>query len=177
MQIGQFASAKNYSKVAPGVYDGVVVKCEVVMDQANPEAPFVDKYGKKRLRVEVELEHVKGDDGGPVTLTRQLPISYGKNNLTGTHAALAVLIEAVMDIPAGNPAQGHVTTEQLTGKRVQIIAKNVTKDDKTYSNIVDFLAPKKAPAVLPQFVHQPRPAEVGTTDDPADGDDSWPDAP
>jgi hypothetical protein len=177
MQIGQFASAKNYSKVAPGVYDGVVVKCEVVMDPDKPEAPLVDKYGKKRLLVEIVLDNVRDDAGGPITLARRLPISYGKNNSTGTHAALAVLIEAAMDVRAGNPAQGHVTTEQLEGKRLQVLTKNVTKDDKTYSNIVDFLAPKKAPAVPPQFVHQPRPAEVGTTDDPADGDDSWPDAP
>lgn len=156
MQIGQFAAAKDYSRVEDDIYEATISACSVVMDPAKPAIALEDKYGKKRLLIVVHLDHKVGNDGGPIELRRQLPISYGKNNSTGTHSALAVLIQAAVGIPAGDASQRHVTTEELVGKKLRVQTRNVTKDDKTYTNLVDFLAPRKAEPIPAQFVHIPK---------------------
>lgn len=141
-KISDYAAAGDYTKVEPDVYAGTIVSANVVMDKDNPALPATDQYGKNRLLLKVQLDE-QDDEGNPIELQRQLAISYGKNNSTGQHAALAVLLAAAMGVPAGDAAQKHVTTEQLIGKRVRVRTDNVEKNGTTYTNILDFMAMRK----------------------------------
>lgn len=164
--ISQYESAKDYTSVEPDIYPATITHCSVVMDPKAPQMPLRDQYDKNRLLVKVELVGEVGPDGGPIELRRQLAISYGKNNTTGQHAALAVMIAAAMGVPAGDAAQKHVTTEDLVGKKVRVRTDNIEKNGTTYTNIVDFLPParpRQAAAAKPILV-----------DDPALNDDEIP---
>lgn len=166
--ISQYESGKDYSSVQPDIYFATITHCAVVMDPKDERVPLTDQYGKNRVLVKVTLDDEVGPDGGPIELRRQLAISYGKNNTTGQHAALALLIAAACGIAAGNAAQKHVTTEELVGKRVRVRTDNVEKNGTTYTNIVDFLPPaRQRPAAAPV-------AKPPIVDDLALGDEEIP---
>lgn len=166
--IGQYAAEPKRPDIEPDVYAGQITLAAVVMDKDNPAVPLTDKWGKNRLQIKVQLEELD-DEGNPIELRRQLAIAYGQTG--GTYAALAQLIQAVTGVKCGDKAQRNVTTEQLQGAKIRVQTAIVEKDDKTYTNIVGFFAPKKAgavPAGTPTALVAPphRPAtDVGLDDD------------
>ncbi len=142
--IGQYAAEPKRPEIEPDVYAGQITLAAVVMDKDNPALPLTDKWGKNRLQIKVQLEELD-DEGNPIELRRQLAIAYGQTG--GTYAALAQLIQAVTGVKCGDKAQRNVTTEQLQGAKIRVQTAIVEKDEKTYTNIVGFFAPKKSGAL------------------------------
>jgi hypothetical protein len=160
--IGQYAKQKLANLIEDDLYSGVISHCEVVMDPTNPKVALVDQWDKNRLLIKVVLDGPVDDAGGPVELRRQLAISYGQS--AGTYSALAQLIEAATGIKRGDKAQRHVTTEELVGKAIRVQTAVVEKDDRTFVNIVGFLAPKK-PREAIRAMLQDDPDETIVSDD------------
>lgn len=141
-----YAPTSDYTKCPAGVYPATVVSAKIVMDGNVPKYIVNESTGAKKIQVEVRLHLDKTDaEGNPIELSRKFGYTFGKNRSTGTYSGWAQFVEAATGVAAGNPAQHHVGDQEVKGKRITVMTKNVESGGNRYTNIVDFLPMEEEP--------------------------------
>lgn len=138
--LGQYAKETSYKNLENDIYTGTIRKAEVEMEDGVAK---VDKYGKNRVLIWVEIDGETDDSGMPVELRRSLPISYGQNAQTKKWSDLANLVTVLTGIAQGSPEQKKVEEKEFVGKRLRVQTENVENNGRVYTNIVSFLAMPK----------------------------------
>lgn len=131
---GQYAGSGDYTKCKNGTYPATITSAKIVLENGKPKLHPESHKASVDVAFQLDLE----TDDGPVELNRRFNVTYGKNRTTGSYSNWALLIEAATGVACGDKAQGHVGERELTGKRLNVRAKNVESNGNKYTNIVDF---------------------------------------
>lgn len=129
-------------QVPDGLYGAIIESEEVVLDARGVAKKTED--GKFRVKITVKLRR---PDHSVATLTRTMPVSFGKNMQSGTYSRFSSYLEVIHGVPCGDPRQQQIPPGSGQRKTCRVVVKN----ENGYSNIVDFLKIDKSPlAAAPQ---------------------------